>query len=150
MKIAPATLAAAFGVLTFCALPATAGEPPPQGSTPLSTILRSVESQHLGTIAEAEFDDGLWQVKACQATSCDKLYLDPTTGKEVRRRKSGSESLPPAGAMALSAVIQRAESSQRGRVSEVEFDHGHWEVELRNGTRKTKLLINPATGQELR
>lgn len=146
MKLKHASFAVAFGLLAAGALSANAGELPPQGSEPLSTILKLVESQHLGTIAEAEFDDGLWQIKACPSTGCDKLYVDPATGKEVRRKKSGPEELPPAGSIAISTVIQHVETNQRGRISEVEFEHGPWQVELRNGIHKTKLLINPVTG----
>ncbi len=142
--------ALAFGLLAMLAVSASAVELPPADGASLSTILKSVEGQHLGAIAEAEFDDGLWEIKACQTIGCDKLYVNPSTGKKVRRRKVGPEALPPANAMALSAIIQHVEASQPGRVTEVEFDNGHWEVELRNGIHKTKLLLNPTTGQELR
>lgn len=150
MKLRHAGLATVFAVLAGGALSANAGEPPPQGSRPLSTILKSVEGQHLGTVAEAEFDDGLWQIKVCQTNGCEKLYINPNTGKEVRRNASGPEELPPTGSLALSSVIQGVEAMQPGRVSEVEFEHSHWEVELRDGVHKTKLWINPATGRPLR
>lgn len=123
-----------------------AGELPPPGSLPLSTILRGVEERALGTIAEAEFDDGRWEVKVCDAGTCQKLYIDPASGEEKRRRRADPDEVPPANAMHLSAVVRSVEAREPGVITEVEFDDGYWEVELRRDGRKVKPWIDPTTG----
>lgn len=55
-------------------------EIPPQGSIPLSAIVRSVEAQGLGTITEVEFDNGVWEVKLRKHRQKIKLAVDPITG----------------------------------------------------------------------
>lgn len=123
-----------------------AGELPPPGGKPLSTIIRSVEAQSLGNISEAEFDDGLWEVKVCNSGACQKLYMAAETGEEKRRRKADSDEVPPAGAKPLSAVIESIEASGRGTITEIEFDDGYWKTQLRHGGEKIKLKIDPMTG----
>lgn len=130
---------------------AGAGDLPPPGSKPLSAILKSVEGQDLGVITSAEFDDGWWEVKVCKGPACHKLYIDPESGEEKRRREAGSDNeLPPANAKPLSAIAQSIEDSKAGVITEVEFDDGFWEVELRNDGRKSKLDIDPRTGETRR
>jgi hypothetical protein len=135
--------------LSFLPLSAAlAGERPPTGSKPLSSILKSVEDQKIGSIAQAEFDDGSWKITVCGAAACQKLYLDPRSGKQKRRRKTDAEATPPANAIALSATLQSIEAREPGAVvTEVEFDDGFWEIELRKGRQKIKLLADPMTGQ---
>lgn len=123
-----------------------AGEVPPAGSKPLSEILRSVEQHKPEVISKAEFDDGVWEVKACDAGACQKLYIDPKSGAEKRRRKTDSEHLPPAGAMPLSTVVQSIEKQGLGEITEVEFEDGSWEVKLRKDGHKAKLFVDPLTG----
>lgn len=127
-----------------------AGEAPPPYSRPLSAILSSVEMQRLGGIAEAEFDSGLWEVKVCDARACQKLYIDPRSGRETRRRSTGAEEMPPANAKLLSTIVESIESTRSEVITEVEFDDGFWEVELRKDGRKTKLAIDPTTGEARR
>lgn len=136
----------AFGLLLTPLSVAWAGDVPPSGSKPLSEILKAVEQQKLGVISEAEFDDGLWEVKVCDAGACQKLHIDPRSGMEKRRRKTDSDDIAPTGAMPLSAIVQSVEARGLGIITEVEFDDGYWEVELRKDGRKIKLALDPRTG----
>lgn len=102
------------------------------------------------SITEAEFDDSLWVVKVCTAAACQKLYNDPKSGAEVRRRKTVSDEIPPANVLALSKIIQSVEARELGIIAEVEFDDGFWEVELRNEDQKIRLVVDPRTGETRR
>jgi hypothetical protein len=141
---------ALFALSLLFAPAASAGDIPPPGSRPLSSILSAVEAQKLGSISEAEFDDGRWEVKVCQAGACQKLYIDPRTGKETRRRKTDSDDVPPPNAIPLSKIVQSVEARGLGIITEVEFDDGYWEVELRKDGRKIKLVLDPLTGEARR
>jgi hypothetical protein len=123
-----------------------AGELPPSGSLPLSAILRAVEERALGAIAEVEFDDGYWEVKVCDGGSCQKLYLAPSSGDEWRRRSSDPAEVPPASALRLSALVQALETRETGVITEIEFDDGFWDVELRREGQRVKLSLDPLTG----
>jgi hypothetical protein len=93
-----------LGVGVFFATTAMAGAGalPLPDSKPLSAILQAVERQALDVITSAEFDDGQWEVKVCQHGTCLKLYIDPRSGMEHRRRPDrSSEDLPPAHARPL-------------------------------------------------
>jgi hypothetical protein len=125
---------------------AMAGELPPAGSKPLSAIIQSVEGQKAGVVTSSEFDDGLWEVKVCEGRACNKLYIDPTSGAEQRRRKTDADELPPAHAKPLSAIVRSIEGGNTGIITEIEFDDGFWEAELRHDGRKIKLEVDPATG----
>lgn len=131
----------------FCAT--HGGELPPSGGKPLSTIIRSVEEQRLGSISEVEFDDGLWEVKVCNSGACQKLYIAPESGEEKRRRNTGSDEIPPADAKPLSAIIKSIEDSGKGALTEIEFDDGLWKAELHNIDKKIKLKIDPRTGKTM-
>jgi hypothetical protein len=127
-----------------------AGEIPPADGKPLSAILKSVEAQKIGRITQAEFDDGLWELKICGANDCQKLYLDPRTGDEKRRRRTDRDEPPSANAAPLSTTIESIETRGIGAVTEVEFDDGVWTVKLRQGSNKTKLIADPITGKTKR
>lgn len=139
-----------FGLLLAPLSVAGAGELPSPGSRPLSAILKSVEEQRLGVITEAEFDNGLWEVKICDVGACQKLYIDPRSGEEKRRRKTSPDEMPSANAMLLSTIVQSVEARQLGVITEVDFDDGFWEVELRKDGRKIKLAIDPKSGETRR
>jgi len=136
-----------FGLLLPAQSVAGTSELPPLDSVPLSAILKSVEEQKLGVIREAEFDHGLWEVKVCDAGACQKLYIDPMSGKEKGRRKSDIGEIPPANAMPISMIVQSIEARRLGVIEEVELDHGFWEIELRKEGRKNKLSADPKTGE---
>jgi hypothetical protein len=130
--------------------PAAAGEVPPTGSTSLAAVLKSVEEQKAGVVTKAEFDDGMWEVRVCEIGACQKVYLDPRSGEVKRRRKTEADEMPPAGAMPLSTIVQSVEARGLGSITEVEFDTGFWEVELHRDGRRTKLVIDPRTGDARR
>ncbi len=129
-----------------CRLPAGAGDVPPADSKPLSEILRLVEQQKLGGFSEANFDDGLWQLKICKAGACQNLYIAPRSGDEIRRRGVDSDETPSKNAKSLSGIIQSVEDRGLGAITEVEFDDGFWEVDIRENGRKIKLINDPITG----
>lgn len=133
-------------LLLVSLLDAGADELPPPDGKPLSTILKSVEDKQLGSIVEAEFDDGLWEVKVCNSGTCQKLYIAPRTGEEVRRRRAESEEVPPAGSKPVSTIVQSVEAQGLGTITEVEFEHGRWEVKLRKDGQTTRTDIDPMTG----
>lgn len=135
------------GLLFIALSVAEAGEIPPQGSRPLSQILRSVERQNLGVVTEAEFDDGLWEVKVCDSRGCQRLYIDPRSGRVTRRRRTNLDEMPPPDARPLSAIIQSVEVRRLGVITEVEFDDGLWRVEIRRDGRKIRLGIDPRTAE---
>lgn len=144
-KTAPLLLSLLFCPLTVAL---ASQELPPPDSKPLSLILKAVEEQKLGSIAEAEFDDGLWEVKVCAAATCQKLYIDPKSGAETRRKPTEPDDLPPADSVALSTITQSVESRQLGTITDVDFDYGLWKVKLLKDGRKIKLRIDPQTGKE--
>jgi hypothetical protein len=129
---------------------AAASELPPADGKPLSEIVRSVEAMKLGVITSVEFDDGLWEVKTRQGRSATKLYLDPRSGAERRRKSDDAEEAPPAGAKPLSAIIAALEEQKAGVITSVEFDDGYWEVKLRRDGAKQKIDIVPQTGARRR
>lgn len=140
-------LLAVFTLILFLPPVAMADEMPPPGSKPLSAVLKSVEKDKSGLVTEAEFDDQRWEIKICRAGDCQKLYIDPVTGTESRRRKTApDDDLPPADAVPLSAVVQSIEDRNLGVVTEAEFDDGLWEIKVRKNGRKTKFHIEPTTG----
>ncbi|TLD43200.1 MAG: hypothetical protein JETT_0504 [Candidatus Jettenia ecosi] len=127
---------------------AGADELPPPDSKPLSSILKSVEGQELGIITDVDFDDSWWEIKVCKSSDCLKLYIDPKSGKEERRKTDNSDDeLPPANTKPLSAIVQSLEDRNQGVITDVEFDEGLWEAELREGGKKSKLYIDPKTGE---
>jgi hypothetical protein len=144
------SISLAFAASLFPFSLSLASEIPPPDSKPLSLILKSVEEQKIGSITEAEFDDGLWEIRVCGAAACEKLYLDPRTSNEKRRRKTDSDEMPPANAMPISTVIQLIEARGMGTITAVEFDHASWEVELRKDRQKIRLLADPMTGETKR
>ena len=136
----------AFSIL-LAPLSTWAGDVPPADSKPLSGILISLEQHKLGAFSEAEFDDGLWVLKVCKSGTCQKLYIAPRSGDEIRRRIVDSDETPPTNAKPLSVVIRSVEARKLGAITEVEFDNGFWEVDIRKDGRKTKLIIDPMSGE---
>jgi hypothetical protein len=126
-----AILSAAFLFVAFTGGFAQADELPPQGSQPLSKILQSVEKKDLGRISEAEFDHGLWEVKVCKEHACEKLYIKPQNGHVVRRKNKGPDDIPPEGATPVSKIVKSIEAHQLGTITELEFEHGMWNVDLK-------------------
>ena len=143
------TTAFRTGVLLAAIGLATTIEARAQAEKPLSEILRSLEDQRLGAITEADLDHGRWEVEVHKDGRKTTVYLDPKTGAVDRRRERADahEVLPPADAKPLSEIIKSVEDQNLGAVTEVDYDDGFWEVEVGKGATKTKLDIDPRTGE---
>ncbi len=134
--------------LLFVALVAPAlADVPPTNAMPLSSIIGSLETGDYGVIKSIEFDDGLWEAEVCKDT-CTKLYIQPQSGAVTRTEQEDAESeLPQQGGVPLSKIVASLEEQKVGVITEVEFDDGFWEVEIRKNGTKRKLNIDPNTGK---
>ena len=119
----------------------------PVGDKPLSAILQSVEKQ--GTVSSVERERNRWEVLVCQRRgSCSELYLDPVTGKELRRQREASfDRLPPADAKPLSAIVTSLEQRNLGNIVEIDFDDRRWEIDVQpEEGRRLELYVDPVSG----
>ena len=119
----------------------------PVSDKPLSAILQSVEKQ--GTVSSVERERNRWEVLVCQRRgSCSELYLDPVTGKELRRQREASfDRLPPADAKPLSAIVAALEQRNLGNIVEIDFDDRVWEIDvLPEEGRRLELYVDPLSG----
>lgn len=119
----------------------------PVSDKPLSAILQSVEKQ--GTVSSVERERNRWEVLVCQRRgSCSELYLDPVTGKELRRQREASfDRLPPADAKPLSAIVAALEQRNLGNIVEIDFDDRVWEIDvLPEEGRRLELYVDPVSG----
>lgn len=119
----------------------------PVGDKPLSAILQAVEKQ--GTVSSVERERNRWEVLVCQRRgSCNELYLDLTTGKELRRQREASfDRLPPADAKPLSAIVAALEQRNLGNIVEIDFDDRVWEIDvLPEEGRRLELYVDPMSG----
>lgn len=139
------------GVLLAGMATVHAADLPPPGHKALSTLLQSVESQAAGRIQSVEFDDGYWEIKACKAGDCVKYYLDPMTGAQRGHKPDHThDPAPPASGRPLSSIVQSLEQSHAGVVTEAEYEHGRWEIQLREHGRKSRVYVDPRTGKVVR
>ena len=119
----------------------------PASEQSLSTILQSVEKQ--GIVSSVERERNRWEVLVCQRRgSCSELYLDPVTGKELRRQREASfDRLPPADAKPLSAIVAALEQRNLGNIVEIDFDDRVWEIDvLPEEGRRLELYVDPVSG----
>lgn len=119
----------------------------PVGDKPLSAILQAVEKQ--GTVSSVERERNRWEVLVCaRRGSCSELYLDPVTGKELRRQREASfDRLPPADAKPLSAIVAALEQRNLGNIVEIDFDDRVWEIDvLPEEGRRLELYVDPVSG----
>ncbi|OOP57860.1 MAG: hypothetical protein AYP45_01050 [Candidatus Brocadia carolinensis] len=65
----------------------------------------------------------------------------------MRRRNTVFDEILPAKVLALSTIIQSVEARELWIITEVEFDTGFWEVEIRKDGQKIKLAIDPRNGE---
>ncbi len=107
-----------------------AGEVPPANAQPLSKILQAAAGQNLGSVSEAEFEHGLWEVKVCKRVTCEKLYMDPATGKVLRKKPADRDDVPPKESESIAQIVSTVESRAPGRVTGVEYEHGRWSIGL--------------------
>jgi hypothetical protein len=110
---------------------------PPSDGRSLTSIVQSVEQKGLGVIQSVEYErdwwtiTGRWKVTACNER-CLKLYIDPRSGEEVRRKSDDLEDeLPPPNTQGAAAIAKSFEGGKRGYLLEMEFEHGAWKVEFR-------------------
>lgn|SRR5690625_281818 len=103
---------------------------PPANAKPLSAILTTVQQQNTGRIAEADFDHGRWEVTMCHARGCQKYYFNPVTGAKEGQRGTDYEQSPSTDSKSIVTIVQRVEAAKIGIVTGIDFDHGHWKVEL--------------------
>ena len=119
----------------------------PASDKPLSATLESVEEQ--GTVASVERERNRWEVLVCQRRgSCNELYLDLVTGKELRRQRENSfDRLPPTDAKPLSAIVASLEQRNLGNIVEIDFDDRVWEIDvLPEEGRRLELYVDPVSG----
>ena len=119
----------------------------PAGEQPLSSILQSVEKE--GIVSSVERERNRWEVLVCQRRgSCQELYLDPVTGKELRRqRETTFDRLPPADAKPLSAIVASLEQRNLGNIVEIDFDDRRWEIDVQpEEGRRLELYVDPVSG----
>ena len=117
------------------------------GDRPLSSILQSIEKE--GIVSSVERERNRWEVLVCQRRgSCHELYLDPVTGKELRRQREASfDRLPPTDAKPLSAIVAALEQRNLGNIVEIDFDDRVWEIDvLPEEGRRLELYVDPVSG----
>jgi hypothetical protein len=110
---------------------------PPTDAQSLAAILQSIERKGVGAIQSAEYErdwwrlSGDWQVTACKE-SCLKLYIDAKTGEE-RQRKSEDldDEESPGNVQGAAALARSFEERKLGFITEMEFEHGAWQVKYR-------------------
>lgn len=115
----------------------------------LSTILKSIEEREPGVIANAEYDEDLWEIEICDSGKCQKLYIDPITGQEIRRRSTDEKDIPQPNSVLISVIAAKIESTNGGKIKEIEFDDGYWEAEIKKDGQRNKLYFNSATGEQV-
>jgi hypothetical protein len=126
----------AIGTLVGIAATRAMDLPPSDGKS-LAGIVQSIEEKDLGAIRSVEYErdwwkiTGMWEVMVCKE-SCLKLYIDPKTGDERRRKSDDLEDeLPPANTQGPSGIAKSFEDRKSGFITEIEFEHGAWQVKYR-------------------
>lgn len=136
--------------LALAAAAAVAAEVPGADARPLSQLLEEVEKAHPGVIVSAEFDDRRWEVLSCNpdARSCRELRIDPRSAQTLRdSRETNFDLRPPAGGKTAAQIAAAVEALKLGTITELEFDHPLWEVEVRGKGVRAKLYLDPASGE---
>jgi len=140
------------GISATASMATVAAEPTAAaGDKPLSTILQSVEKQ--GTVVSVERERRRWEMLVCQRRgNCHELYLDPATGRELRRqRETTFDRPPPADAKPLSVIVASLEQRNLGNIAEIDFDDRLWEIDvLPEKGRRIELYVDPMTGAIVR
>lgn len=144
----PVKLSAAL-LLSFTLVgSALADDRPPADARPLSQVVAILEQDRFDVITEIDWDDNKWEI---EARHDGKWWeLDVSSAGEILKRDDtdAEDDVPPAGSLPLSHVLNGVERAHApARVTEVEFDDNHWEIELHDGNREIELKINPRTGQ---
>lgn len=142
-------LAIAFG---FClagalAAPVVAEDRPPADARPLAEVVALLENGQIDVITEIDWDSDKWEIEARKDDKWFDLDISPS-GEILKRESTGPEKdVPPADSLPLSHILNGIERAHApARITEVEFDDDHWEIQLRDGDRKIDLKINPRSG----
>lgn len=111
---------------------------PPADGMSLVAIVESVERKDIGVVQSVEYERawwqlrGVWEVKVCKAR-CVRMEIDPMTGAELRRKSEElKDELPPSNTRTASHVARSFEAGRLGNVTEIEFEHGAWQVRFRD------------------
>ena len=121
---------------------ALAWDLPPPGSVSLSAILQKI-SPSMGQVTDASYDDdGYWELKVCQPASCQKIYVEPNGNERFRRYAPPEYDMPPPNAMTAATIVRNLEAREGGRVIDIEFERGRWEVEMLKATAGIKLYLD--------
>lgn len=141
-------LSIAIGAISLHAIART-GEPVQEGSVPLSTLVQKVADENIGSVIEAEYEKGRWEIEACTATSCVDIKFDAKTGTEIKRKTEKSDdALPPDNARPLAEIVKTFEEHHY-QITEIEFEDGVWEVYWIKDGRKVKSWLDPVTAKNV-
>ncbi|MBS7351223.1 MAG: hypothetical protein KIG95_13945 [Comamonas sp.] len=127
---ARALLTASLGMMPLGS--AWADPPPPPNAQPLSSILAAAQthSTPASSIVQADFDDGRWEITICQPDECHKHYIDPHSAAQLAQRRTDLKPMPHAEALPITQIAGQVEAARLGSITSVEWEHGHWQVEL--------------------
>lgn len=115
---------------------------------PLSEIVTKVQAHHPGRILEVELEYGrdgrrIYEIEVLLAQGRRiEVQVDAATGQILGDAPQGDviQQVP------LDELLNRALSQWPGHVLEVEFEHGHYAVEiLRGDGSQVRLLLDPAS-----
>lgn len=97
---------------------------------PLSRILETAINAHPGVLTEAELDEGIWEIKSCDAQTCTKIYINPADGKIRSTKKIDYSNLPNKDSESLLSIVKRIEAAAVGDIVEIEFKRNQWNIDL--------------------
>jgi len=121
------------------------------GDLPLSQLVRPFEAE--GTAVEADRKRQRWEILVCQRNRiCDDIYVDPATGRELRRsREVFSDPMPPQDGLPMSAIAEKLEQRNLGAITDLDFDSRRWEAKISPAQGgRFELYIDPMSGDILR
>lgn len=124
------TFIAALSLTLASVTAAHAATAPPPNAKPLSRILSMIKSKTGERIGEAEFEHGQWEVKTCNYDGCQKRYIDPISGLQKRQKKTSATAYPRTNVTPITTIVKRLEHNGVGTITEVDFEHGQWEIKL--------------------
>lgn len=143
----------ALGFTAYCGA-AMAAELPPTNSVDLASLVTAAEKQTDKTAVKAEFEEGLWEITTCGPNDCDRLYMEPITGK-IRRQsiKPGHSKQPADTDVSLNQLVGILLDSGHADIMEIKYKSkhgGYWEAEIWDGRHKQELEFSAADGSPLR
>lgn len=98
---------------------------------PLSHLLETAINAHPGVLTEAELEDGVWEIKSCDAQTCTKIYINPVDGKIRSTKKTDhSNNLPNKDSESLLSIVKRIEAAAIGDIVDIEFKRNQWKIDI--------------------